>query len=383
MAEFVVTGKKGAGKGIVSVGQIRDYLQKRNVIATNHDLFLHRLIGPYSKECRVIRIPDKPKLHDLRCIGAGNPTVHYDCISVTDTDGKHLYYDYIAHDEQPDFDESKNGLLVLDELGSWFNARGFADKDRQPVLDWLIHSRKLGWDIIYEIQDISMTDKQVRDGFAEHVVYCRRTDRLPIPLIGSILPIKLPRIHLGVVLYGTSATAPKVDTWLVRPNEVKSGYNTFQKFTDRYQHGAFSYLPPFYTHGKYKMPRCWRSRMRLTKIVARKWSRLFCFLLGLLIVPLIGSIVIASAPADQQPAVNQVQAAPVVDETALDFLQGYVIQGVVRLPGKLPIMHLVKDEESPVYSTDSLIAQGCKVAFVNNNQIVVTKNGVHHEIYRR
>nr|WP_250114634.1 zonular occludens toxin domain-containing protein [Escherichia coli] len=26
------------------------------------------------------------------------------------------------------------------------------DKDRQPVIDWFLHARKLGWDIIFLIQ---------------------------------------------------------------------------------------------------------------------------------------------------------------------------------------------------------------------------------------
>ncbi|WP_432763827.1 hypothetical protein [Escherichia coli] len=28
------------------------------------------------------------------------------------------------------------------------NTRGFARKDRLPLIDWLIHSRKLGWESI-------------------------------------------------------------------------------------------------------------------------------------------------------------------------------------------------------------------------------------------
>ena len=154
-----------------------------------------------------------------------------------------------------------------------------------------------------------------------------------------------------MVLYGTSATAPKVDTWLVRPNEVKRGYNTFQKFTDRYQHGAFSYLPPFLhawqiqdaallevTHAlnKNRRPEMVPAVLFPAWPFDRAADWLHCHCLG-----------------SRRSAVNCSTGPGCAgcDETALDFLQGYVIQGVVRLPGKLPIMHLVKDEESPVYST--------------------------------
>ncbi|WP_430623398.1 zonular occludens toxin domain-containing protein [Escherichia coli] len=85
------------------------------------------------------------------------------------------------------YDESRNGLLVLDECGTWFNSRSWGDKDRQPVIDWFLHARKLGWDIIFLIQDISIMDKQARLALAEHVVYCRRSDKLNIPFVGSIM----------------------------------------------------------------------------------------------------------------------------------------------------------------------------------------------------
>nr|WP_240297107.1 zonular occludens toxin domain-containing protein [Escherichia coli] len=60
------------------------------------------------------------------------------------------------------------------------------DKDRQPVIDWFLHARKLGWDIIFLIQDISIMDKQARLALAEHVVYCRRSDKLNIPLLAPL-----------------------------------------------------------------------------------------------------------------------------------------------------------------------------------------------------
>ncbi len=106
------------------------------------------------------------------------------------------------------YDEKLNGLLVLDECGTWLNTRSWNDKSRQPVLDWFLHARKLGWDIIFLVQNISLVDKQAREALAEHVVYCRRLDRFAIPLIGSLLSIifgakiSAPKIHLGIVKYG-------------------------------------------------------------------------------------------------------------------------------------------------------------------------------------
>ncbi|HDX3040053.1 TPA: hypothetical protein ROA62_004731, partial [Escherichia coli] len=161
MAVYVVTGKLGSGKTLVSVSRIQERLAKGCPVATNLDLKLHNMpmVGRYAKKTRVIRIPDKPSLNDLLAIGIGNTS----------------------------YDESRNGLLVLDECGTWFNSRSWGDKDRQPVIDWFLHARKLGWDIIFLIQDISIMDKQARLALAEHVVYCRRSDKLNIPFVGSIM----------------------------------------------------------------------------------------------------------------------------------------------------------------------------------------------------
>ena len=189
MAVYVVTGKLGAGKTLVAVGKIKDKLNQGCKVATNLDLNLDKLIGEKAKATRCYRIPDKPVLADLESIGTG-----------TDS-----------------YDENKNGLLVLDECGTWFNARSWNDKSRQDVINWFLHARKLGWDIIFLIQDLSIMDKQARVALAEHVVYCRRMDRVAVPFIGSLYSLfvgskmPMPKVHLGIVKYGDFDSFVMVD----------------------------------------------------------------------------------------------------------------------------------------------------------------------------
>src|SRR5690606_41824258 len=52
-----------------------------------------------------------------------------------------------------------------------------SDKGRTAVIDWCLHARKLGWDIIFIVQNISIVDKQARLALGEHLVICRRLDR--------------------------------------------------------------------------------------------------------------------------------------------------------------------------------------------------------------
>jgi len=54
-----------------------------------------------------------------------------------------------------------NGLLVLDELGTWLNSRNWNTKNRLEILNWLFLSRKDHWDLILLAQDYEMIDAQV------------------------------------------------------------------------------------------------------------------------------------------------------------------------------------------------------------------------------
>ena len=230
MPVYVVTGKLGSGKTLASVGRIRDYLKESRKVATNLDLNLNNLVGNYAKKCTVFRVPDRPTVQDLESIGLGYEG------------------DFIG--------EEKNGALVLDECGTWFNSRDWNAKGRKELLDWIIHARKKRWDVYFIIQDLEVMDKQARLMFAEHVVYCRRSDRFNIPFISSIYklftdkPLPLPKVHIGFVKYGDTANAAVVDRWVYRGTDLYKAYDTSQVFTEQ-SHALYSYLPPFFTHGRY------------------------------------------------------------------------------------------------------------------------------------
>jgi hypothetical protein len=240
MPVTLVTGKLGGGKSLVSVGKIRDALQEGRVVATNLDLFLENIFPARAKKLRCLRLPDKPTVTDLELLGQGN--------------------------ESPD--ETKNGLIVLDELAMWLNARQWGDKERQAVIQWLLHSRKKGWDVIFICQHQSLVDKQVRESMVEFLVVCRRLDRLPIPFFGWLIKLftggflsgRMPRIHIGIVRYGTSPESLIVERWVYRGTDLYSGYSTRQVFSDTYANGLYSYLTPWHLVGRFR--KAWRERFR-------------------------------------------------------------------------------------------------------------------------
>lgn len=258
MAIYVITGKLGGGKSLCAVGRIRDYIAQGRRVATNLDLRLEHLGAPSNRSARVVRIPDKPTVTDLENLGLGSDVL----------------------------DEDKYGALVLDELGAWLNAREWADKGRQALIDWLLHSRKKRWDVFFIVQDQSLLDKQVRTAMMEFLVTCKRLDRYRIPFFGELwrsLTLgygsgNMPKMHLAVVLYtggsGTIAGAAVSDRWLYRGRDLYPAYDTEQVFksplpynphdsiedrrraVDSFQ-GAFSYLTPWHLTGRYGMSSLW------------------------------------------------------------------------------------------------------------------------------
>lgn len=219
MPVYAVTGQLGSGKTLVVVGKIRDALRQGRRVATNLDLrleLLHEDVSPG----QVVRLPDHPTAEDLHALGVGNESR----------------------------DEKRNAVLALDEAGAWLNSRGWQDKDRHKVIEWMLHARKLGWDVFLIVQDIALVDKQVRVAFVEHLVRCRRLDRFSVPFLGPVFQalggaLRLPQVHIANVFYGTSPGSVCVERWVYRGVDLWGAYETRQIFRGDGP-GLASVLPP-------------------------------------------------------------------------------------------------------------------------------------------
>lgn len=227
MAFYIVTGKLGSGKSLVCVSKIQQRLLDGRRVATNLNLNVEHLLPPNVQKIDLTRIPDLPAVEDFEALGYGSETFA---------------------------DENKFGLIVLDEGSGNFNAREWADKSRQSMIDWLKHSRKYRWDVFIIVQSAAMLDKQIRDSFGEHLVVCKRFDRLSIPFVGMWfkfigLPIKPPKIHVGIVRYGMSASDPIVDRWFYRGTKLYASYDTEQVFNRDTSPAINSYLSPYAVKG--------------------------------------------------------------------------------------------------------------------------------------
>ena len=227
MAVYSVEGKLGTGKTKFAVWRAQDAMNDGRRVASNVDLHLEHLTK--DQRARYVRLPDKPSAHDLESMGHGN---------------------------LESYDEDRNGVLILDELGTWLNSRNFQDKGRSQLLDWLIHARKLGWDVYLIVQDANMIDRQVRESLIEYSCKCMRMDKVRIPLIGGLIRDLLsmvghkggylPRFHLVAARIGSGPNTVVAERWQYRGDWLHKAYDTRQVFRADYPHGTHSVLHPSY-----------------------------------------------------------------------------------------------------------------------------------------
>lgn len=230
MSVYFVTGALGSGKGLAAVSRVQNYAQNGVKIAGNLDIFLDKLCTDINSKVTYTRVPDRPTQADLLALGSGN-------------DG---------------YDPDQNSLLVLDELATWFNARTWNDKGRAGLLDWLVHSRKHGWDVILIAQSFETLDKQLIDLLMEYHVPMSNLSKINIPILGKLLkgytknnrPLKLPQYHVGKVMYKNLI---KADSWGFRGKDFYPMYDTKQIFTEHYPHGSHSQLSRWHLEGRYNV----------------------------------------------------------------------------------------------------------------------------------
>lgn len=222
MPVYSVEGKLGTGKTKFCIWVAQLAIMQKKRVASNVDIAPHKL-NPRAPG-NIIRIPDKPTALDLEAIGHGNPE---------------------------SYDEEKNGVLILDELGTWLNSRSFMEQGRADLLDWLIHARKHGWDVYLIVQDANMIDKQVREALIEYQVKCMRMDRVRIPIIGHFTGLikerwaYMPKFHLAVARVGVGKNAVVAERWQYVGTSLHAAYDTRQVFRADYPHGSHSVLPPW------------------------------------------------------------------------------------------------------------------------------------------
>lgn len=218
----LLAGKRGAGKSLIAMSRMREYMWAGRMVATNLNIRVEYLVPPHNK-VRPYRLPDWPKAPDLEAMPLGNPGLEW-------IPGE----PYPVMRKGYEFSEDENGLLVLDELATFLNARDWQGQGRQELISWLLHSRKYGWDLLFIAQSASTVDKQMRDALFDLFGSTRRLDKVQVPFFGRIaaqlgFKIRLPKWHVATIRYGLQAGSPLSETIWVRGRDLYRSYDTTQK----------------------------------------------------------------------------------------------------------------------------------------------------------
>lgn len=239
MANHLVEGKLGTGKGKFTVNKMQQALRNGCRVATNIDLVMEHLMASNNK-MSATRLPDKPTAIDLMDIGPG-------CA------------------DEDRYDEEKYGVMVLDELATWLNARTHNDSERQAFIDFCVHARKHRWHVYFICQNINMIDRQVREGLVEYLVKMVRGDKIRIPVVGALLG-KLGKLK-GLHIANTSLVDMPgfvVDRDWFRGKDLHKAYDTLQIFRKWERNptdagfaaetfmGPYSYLSAWHLKGRHE-----------------------------------------------------------------------------------------------------------------------------------
>lgn len=330
MAVYIVTGKLGAGKTLLCVMRILDYLKQGRRVAVNVDVFMNKLCKRDNKHSRLVRLPDLPTADDLTGLGVGCDV----------------------------YDEEQFGGIFLDEAGVWLNSRDWNSGGRTDLLKFFLFLRKRRWDLWLCVQNVNVIDKQIRESIAEHVVYINRLDRIKLPFpFGPLLRVlslgifkgRLPKMHQAIVKYGAKFNSPKVDDWFYRGQEFYSFYDTTQEYDKAYDKGSYSMLPPGYW--RRPVPTAQRNAgfyMRTTKIFLKRFGVINAFAAGALVALVISLPVFAGIAASRHYAQAPVSHTPSVTsqptgQTLTTEFEGYRIATYGELAGQTFYIFLAPD----------------------------------------
>lgn len=219
----LLCGKRGSGKSLGAVDKAGSYLKAGRAVATNLNLNVEHLVPAYNKT-RWYRVPDWPSAQDLEKLPLGN-----------------RFLKWVENEPDPvmceGYDEKYNGLLLLDEVATFLNAREWNGNGRQEFISWLAQSRKYGWDLLLIAQSVGMVDKQVRDSFIDVQGTVRNLEKMAVPVLSPIWkyftgePLHFPKMHFVALKYGFHPDAAISDRWFWRGSEIYKAYNTLQRIS--------------------------------------------------------------------------------------------------------------------------------------------------------
>jgi len=190
-----------------------------------------------------IRLPDKPTSVHLDQLGDAYPML--------DDKGREQY------------DENRFGLIVMDECLTWLNSRSWQDKERAATLNWFLHSRKHGWNLVFLLQSADYCDPQARETLLTYHVSCRKMGKYKVPFVGKLFNLRMPRSTLATITAGYGSNAIVHDREPYIGSDLYTAYRTRQIFQSGIEllqgdmidmRAPYTMLSAWHLKGRYAQP---------------------------------------------------------------------------------------------------------------------------------
>jgi len=171
---------------------------------------------PDNPKAHYVRLPDFPRSSDLLILDNAYPE--------------------LDHDDPKTYDDSKFGCVVLDELLTSFNSRTWNDPDRVEVVNWIVQSRKYGWDLCLIGQSIDGVDKQIKETVIDELYSFRSSQNMFGGVIWNIFfkpwwTKLVPKFHICTRYDGRKKDKnQKIGGDHFRRNDLHDCYKTGQQF---------------------------------------------------------------------------------------------------------------------------------------------------------
>ncbi|HCG9059591.1 TPA: hypothetical protein NKB37_000641 [Vibrio parahaemolyticus] len=360
MSCYWVYGTLGAGKGIFFAKKMKEYLARGSRVATNMEVFPEKL-SP-NTTASITRLPDLPRLEDLKSLGRG-------C---------------------PEGEKTKLGGLFLDETAIWLNSRSWNEKGRGDMIAYFRLLRKMGWDIYFAIQDPESADKQALGATGENFICCSRLDHFRIPAFSDLYDFYrivkskgkeqsskiLPHINRAAYRRGKKTLGNKPfqsETYF--PKDFFGTYDTNQLFEADIEHlngrdvdmrAPYSYLPGLtlrkyeYIRKQLELESKKEDEMDISlddielekpKPKFPKWSFIFFLIFSALAIGMWSIILsspdaVAQEPGQPTTQTEQTQQVEPKLPPVPDYLQGVYISGyfVMHKNGKVTYDYALHDK---------------------------------------
>ncbi|WP_345075283.1 zonular occludens toxin domain-containing protein, partial [Amycolatopsis tucumanensis] len=147
-------------------------------------------------------------------------------------------------------------ILLLDEAGVFLNSQEWNKPHVKPIVDWLRHRRKHGWDIALQIQDIDSLNAQVRRAVIDYEM--RAIKIVSIPIVSTIYRmIFKKRFKLPIYMRYHKAKMTNLETGMVEDSFRYTGsaiyplYDTKQVISEENTNGLHCMLTPWHLVGRY------------------------------------------------------------------------------------------------------------------------------------